>query len=58
MTGGPEWTDVEEPFIDQLASMGWKLVIGNLDEPSVTGRKRVGMLIDGDHGTIRKASHE
>ncbi|MCA9610518.1 MAG: type I restriction endonuclease subunit R, partial [Myxococcales bacterium] len=39
MTGGPEWAEVESPFLDQLASMGWKIVIGNLDEPSVTGRE-------------------
>ena len=36
---GPEWTQVEEPFLNQLASMGWKVVMGNLDEPSVTGRE-------------------
>ena len=39
MSGGPEWAEVERPFLDQLASMGWKVVIGNLDEPSVTGRE-------------------
>lgn len=39
MTGGPEWAEVESPFLDQLASMGWKIVMGNLDEPSVTGRE-------------------
>jgi type I restriction enzyme, R subunit len=35
---GPEYTDVEQPFIDQLQRMGWKHVTGNLDHPSVTGR--------------------
>lgn len=39
MTGGPEFTDVEQPFLDQLAGMGWKVVTGNLDHPSVTGRE-------------------
>ncbi len=39
MSGGPEWAEVESPFLDQLASMGWKIVMGNLDEPSVTGRE-------------------
>ena len=39
MSGGPEWAEVESPFLDQLASMGWKVVMGNLDEPSVTGRE-------------------
>ena len=38
MTGGPEFEIVEQPFLDQLASLGWKLVIGSLDHPSVTGR--------------------
>jgi type I restriction enzyme, R subunit len=39
MSGGPELVKVEQPFLDQLAGMGWKIVIGNLDFPSVTGRQ-------------------
>ena len=39
MTAGPEFTLVEEPFLTQLASMGWKVVTGSLDHPSVTGRE-------------------
>lgn len=39
MSGGPEWKEVEEPFLDQLVAMGWKMVIGSLDHPSVTGRE-------------------
>ena len=39
MSSGPEFTTVESPFIDQLVRMGWKLVTGNLDHPSVTGRE-------------------
>ncbi len=35
---GPEFTTTEKPFLDQLALMGWKVVTGNIDEPSVTGR--------------------
>jgi type I restriction enzyme R subunit len=38
VTGGPELANVEQPFLDQLASMGWKTVTGNLDFPSATGR--------------------
>lgn len=38
MTGGPELTYVEQPFIDQLVRMGWKFVTGNLDHASATGR--------------------
>lgn len=39
MSDGPEFNLVENPFIDQLVSMGWKFTTGNLDEPSVTGRE-------------------
>jgi type I restriction enzyme, R subunit len=39
MSSGPEFTTVELPFIQQLIRMGWKLVTGNLDKPSVTGRE-------------------
>ena len=35
---GPEYAEVEEPFLDQLALMDWKVVTGNLDHPSATGR--------------------
>jgi type I restriction enzyme, R subunit len=38
MTGGPEYLEVEEPFLVQLAGLGWKLITGNLDFPTVTGR--------------------
>lgn len=38
MSGGPEFAEVENPFLDQLASMGWKLITGSVDHPSVTGR--------------------
>ena len=39
MTPSPELTQVEQPFIDQLVSMGWKHVTGSLDHPDVTGRE-------------------
>ncbi len=38
MSHGPEHTTVEQPFLDQLAGLGWKVVTGNLDFPSATGR--------------------
>lgn len=38
MSGGPEFLQVESPFVEQLQRMGWNLVTGNLDHPSVTGR--------------------
>jgi type I restriction enzyme R subunit len=39
MSSGLEFTTVESPFTNQLIGMGWKLVTGNLDQPSVTGRE-------------------
>ncbi len=36
---GPEFEYVENPFLDQLASMGWKVITGSVDHPSVTGRE-------------------
>lgn len=39
MTGGPELEQVEQPFLDQLAGMGWTVFAGSLDSPLVTGRE-------------------
>lgn len=39
MSGGPELVEVEQPFLDQLALMGWKIITGSVDHPSVTGRE-------------------
>ncbi len=39
MTIGPEFTEVEQPFIDQLSLMGWSHTLGSLDDPGVTGRE-------------------
>ena len=38
MTAGPEFTDVERPFLDQLADLGWRVITGSLDFPTVTSR--------------------
>jgi type I restriction enzyme, R subunit len=48
MTAGPEFTEVEQPFIDQLRLMGWSHTLGSLDDPSVTGREgfREVLLLD------------
>jgi type I restriction enzyme R subunit len=35
---GPEYTDVEKPFVDQLVGMGWVYTPGDLDDPRKTGR--------------------
>jgi type I restriction enzyme, R subunit len=39
MSDGPEYSNVEEPFLNQLVSLGWKVVTGSVDHPDVTGRK-------------------
>jgi len=39
MSAGPEYFDVEAPFIAQLVRMGWKHIPGNVDNPTVTGRE-------------------
>ena len=39
MSFGPEYATVEKPFLDQLAGMGWTVVTGSLDLPSMTGRE-------------------
>ncbi|MBN2566086.1 MAG: type I restriction endonuclease subunit R, partial [Candidatus Eisenbacteria bacterium] len=38
MSGGLEYTEVEQPFVDQLISLGWKYTTGNPDHPSAGGR--------------------
>ncbi len=38
MNIGPEYTDVEVPFVGQLVRLGWKHIAGNVDNPTVTGR--------------------
>jgi type I restriction enzyme R subunit len=39
MSFGPEYLTVEKPFLDQLAGLGWTVVTGNIDLPSMTGRE-------------------
>ena len=45
---GPEFTEVEQPFIDQLVLMGWEHTAGSLEDPSLTGREgfREVLLLD------------
>jgi type I restriction enzyme R subunit len=50
---GPEQQFTEQPFLDQLSGLGWKVVTGNLDEPSVTGRSSFKEVILA--GDLRKA---
>lgn len=56
MSTGPEFNLVENPFIDQLVSMGWKFTTGNLDQPSASGREsfRDVLLVDDLRKALRK----
>ncbi|WP_304525722.1 type I restriction endonuclease subunit R [Halomonas sp. I5-271120] len=42
---GPEYTDVEKPFIDQLVGQGWKYIAGSLDDPAVTHRESFAKVV-------------
>lgn len=56
MSTGPEFRQVEEPFIDQLISMGWQFTTGNVDFPSATGRDsfREVLILDDLRKAIRR----
>ncbi|BES73036.1 HsdR family type I site-specific deoxyribonuclease [Marinobacter nanhaiticus D15-8W] len=42
---GPEFTEVELPFIQQLEQEGWDYIEGSLDSPSVTHRETFAQVI-------------
>ena len=42
---GPEFTEVEFPFIQQLEQEGWNYIEGSLDFPSVTYRETFAQVI-------------
>ncbi|MGI8921469.1 MAG: type I restriction endonuclease subunit R [Solirubrobacteraceae bacterium] len=56
MTGGPEYVEVEKPFLDQLERMEWETVLGDVDVPSVTRRAtfREVLLIDDLRAALRR----
>lgn len=56
MKPGPEYCEVEQPFVDQLVGMGWVHTAGDLDDPSKTGRESFHdvMLVD----DLRAALHK
>lgn len=56
MSSGPEYELVEQPFLDQLISMGdWTITTGNRDFPSTSGRTGFReVLLTGD---LRAALH-
>ena len=56
MTSAPEFTQVEQPFIDQLVSMGWVYTPGDVDDPAATGREtfREVFLLDDLRAALRR----
>jgi type I restriction enzyme R subunit len=56
MSSGPEFTQVENPLIDQLIRMGWKFTTGNGENPTATGRRsfRDVLLIDELRDALRR----
>lgn len=42
---GPEYTDVEKRFIEQLTAQGWDHIEGSVDDPEVTGRNDFAQVI-------------
>ncbi|CAM3506701.1 type I restriction endonuclease subunit R [Halomonas lysinitropha] len=42
---GPEYTDVEKPFIDQLMGQGWEFLTGSVDDPAVTHRESFAQVV-------------
>ncbi len=42
---GPEYTDVEKPFIDQLVGQGWEFLAGSVDDPAVTHRESFAQVV-------------
>ena len=56
MTTGPEFTEVEQPFIDQLVLMGWQHNTGRMDDPASSGRAglREVLLTDDLRSALRR----
>ena len=42
---GPEYVEVEKPFIDQLVGQGWEHLAGSLDDPAVTHRENFAQVV-------------
>ena len=42
---GPEFTEVELPFIRQLEQEGWDYIEGSLEEPAVTHRETFAQVV-------------
>ena len=42
---GPEYKDVEQPFLQQLQGMGWETIEGSVEDPTVTRRDSFAQVI-------------
>lgn len=42
---GPEYTDVEKPFIDQLVVLSWDFIAGSVDDPALTHRESFAQVV-------------
>ncbi|WP_346796702.1 type I restriction endonuclease subunit R [Halomonas sp. Bachu 37] len=42
---GPEYTEVEKPFIDQLVGQGWEYLVGSLDDPATSHRESFAQVV-------------
>ncbi len=52
MYKGPEYADVELPFIQQLQGMGWETIEGSVEDPAITGRDSFAQVIQ--KGVLRE----
>ncbi|MBT9487301.1 MAG: hypothetical protein IV093_07290 [Rubrivivax sp.] len=52
---GWELDAVERPFVEQLVSMGWRYVEGDLDAAAATGRATFTEVIQETNGRSRRA---
>ena len=42
---GPEYAEVEKPFIDQLVDQGWEFLAGSVDDPGATHRESFAQVV-------------
>ncbi|QOR40097.1 type I restriction endonuclease subunit R [Billgrantia diversa] len=42
---GPEYAEVEKPFIDQLVDQGWEFLAGSVDDPGATHRDSFAQVV-------------
>jgi type I restriction enzyme R subunit len=50
-----ELDEVERPFVEQLTTMGWRYVVGDIDRPATTGRASFSEVVQ--ESTLRRQLH-